>query len=142
MNWDSNSNSTKSSSTKTISSDNLKQQDCCATVAYGAHVCVCTAIRISNLHCNKSVVDSFFLHQFVMCAQFCNFTILESSNDISISNSGQPVSHYNGGPAQPHLCRCKKYSYIHTNTNTDKQYFQCFSRLLYFWLPYLTLLAQ
>ncbi len=83
------------------------------------HICIQSihsCLWVSNLHGNKRLVDSFSLHQFVMCAQFYNFTILESSNDISISNSRQPVSHYNGSSAQPDLYRCIKKWYIYTHT--------------------------
>lgn len=83
----------------------------CKEKTFSLLIPTCLAL-FSNLHCDKGMVDSLPLHQFIMCAQFYNFTILETSDDISISNSGQSVSHNDGGPSQPHLLRNYIYNLI------------------------------
>lgn len=59
----------------------------------------------AHLHSDQWVVDSLFLHQFVVCAELYDVPVLESSDDISIADSGQTVRHYDGRPAKSHLCQ-------------------------------------
>lgn len=55
------------------------------------------------LHGDKRVVDSLFFHQFTVSPQLYNFTLLETSDDVRISDGRQAVSHDYGGATQPDL---------------------------------------
>lgn len=44
--------------------------------------------RSAHLHGDQWVVDSLFLQEFTVCAELYNSPILESSDDVSIADSG------------------------------------------------------
>lgn len=55
------------------------------------------------LHRDQCLVHSLFLHQFIVCAELYNIPVLESSDYVSIADSGQTMGHYDGRSAKSHL---------------------------------------
>ena len=51
------------------------------------------------LHVNKLEVHPLLLHQLLVVSLLHNDAILKPSNDICISDSGQSMGYYDGGPA-------------------------------------------
>lgn len=59
--------------------------------------------KAAHLHSDQWVVDSPFLHHFIVCTELHNVPVLESSDDVSIADSGQTVGYYDCRPPKSHL---------------------------------------
>lgn len=59
--------------------------------------------RSTYLHSDQRVVDSLFLHEFLVCADLYDFPVLKSSDDVGVADRRQAVGHYNSRPTESHL---------------------------------------
>ena len=56
------------------------------------------------LDAEQLVIQTFFLHQFIMCAAFHQFSIVEDKNLVGIPNGTKPVSNHNDRLTLHQLC--------------------------------------